>query len=168
MQCTLLKFMIYVFSVLLFTVSSGEYSYADDQKNTADTADNLEATIQKQEETIKQLQAEIKKQQEEIDKLKEKIPPPPHPVAQALRESWVGCKTRKVEVKDGLVRIYFIDIHDIIAFFDEGAELNGNRDLTVFLKAANLEKGTIEYYNGTMLTYSLTGSLADTRTKKNK
>ena len=105
MKRNLLKFMIYVSFVLLFAVSLGEYSFADDQDNTSDTIDNLKATIHKQEETIKQLQSEIKKQQEEIDILKEKLPSPPHPVAQALRESWVGCEKRNVEVEDGVITL---------------------------------------------------------------
>jgi hypothetical protein len=158
--------MVFVVFILRLSLPGGEFSYANEKNATSDTVENLKATIQTQEETIKQLQAEIKKQQEQIDKLTEKLPSPPHPVAQALRETWVFCAKRNVQVEDELVRVFFIDLQDVITFFDSDAELNAHRDLVVFLKTANLKKGTIEYYNGENKLFSITGGLTDAKTKK--
>ncbi len=142
----------------------GGYNYADEQKPPQSTDETLQATIQQQEETIKLLQAEIKKQKDEIDQLSgEKTPP--DPVAEALLESW-GCGSkRSIQVNEGLVKVYFGDVNDVVHFFDTGAEKHAYRDLAVFLEKANLKKGTIEYYSNKKL-FSITGGLTDAKTRQ--
>ena len=163
MKNSFAKIMLFVTFLWMYGLLQPErYSCAEEQKPAEGTVEKLQAIIQKQEETIKQLQAEIKKQQEKIDQLS---PSPPNPVAEALRESW-GCGTkRSIEVNEGLVKVYFGDVFDIVHFFDTGADKHAYRDLTIFLEKTNLKKGTIEYYSNKKL-FSITGGLTDAKTKK--
>jgi FtsZ-binding cell division protein ZapB len=165
MKYSIVKVMVYVTLVLMCSLLCSEInSYADEQKTSEGTADNLKSTIQKQEDTIKQLQAELKKQQEKIDQLS-KEQTPPNPVTEALRESW-GCGTQRViEIKEGLVKVYFDDVHDLMHFFETDADKHAYRDLSIFLEKTKLKKGTIEYYSDKKL-FSITGGLTDAQTKK--
>ena len=165
MKYHFVKIMFFVASLLIHgLLQPGGYIYADEQKPAEGTVEKLQATIEKQEETIKQLQAEIKKQQEKIDQLSgEKTPQ--DPVTAALRESW-GCGSkRSIEFNEGIVKIYFGDVNDLMHFFDTGAEKHAYRDLAIFLEKTNLKKGTIEYYSNKKL-FSITGGLTDAKTKK--
>lgn len=165
MKYSFIKVLVFVTLVLVWGFLCSEMnSYADEQKTAEGTVDNLKSTIQKQEDTIKQLQAELKKQQEKIDQLS-KEQAPPDPVAEALRESW-GCGTKRViEIKEGLVKVYFGSVNDLTHFFDTDADKHAYRDLSIFLEKTKLKKGTIEYYSDKKL-FSITGGLSDAQTKK--
>ena len=165
MKFSFVKVMVYFTLVLVYgLLCSGGYSYAEEQKTAEGSVDNLKATIQKQEDTIKQLQTELKKQQEKIDQLS-KEQTPPDPVAEALRESW-GCGNKRViDIKEGLVKVYFGDVNDLMHFFDTDSDKHAYRDLSIFLEKTKLSKGTIEYYSDKKL-FSITGGLTDAKTKK--
>lgn len=165
MKFGFIKVMAYFTLVLVYgLLCSGKYSYAEEQKTAEGSVDNLKVTIQNQEDTIKQLQLELKKQQEKIDQLS-KEETPPDPVAEALRESW-GCGNKRViDIKDGLVKVYFDDVHDLMHFFETDADKHAYRDLSIFLEKTNLSKATIEYYSDKKL-FSITGGLTDAKTKK--
>lgn len=157
---------VMIFCNILFLcclLGPGGYICADEPAPDKDEINELKSTIQKQEETIKQLQAESKKLQEEINQIMEKQKP--NPVVKALRAD-KNSATRQIEVKDGLVRVTFTNFHDIVYFFDTGAEEHARRDLDIFLKTANLSKGTIEYYDFQRKLFSITGSLTSEEINK--
>ena len=164
MKHRFLKVMIYCNLVVLpySLLNSGGPASAEESTQDKANVNELKGTIQKQEETIKQLQAEIKKLQDNITE----ITAPPDPVAKALRIHWTSCGKRNINVSDGLVKVTFISYQDLVHFFDTGAEKHAREDLAVFLNAANLKKGTMEYYNGGMKLFSITGSPTDAKTKK--
>ena len=151
--------------VVMLLVSPGGYTCADEPNQDKDNITELKSTIKQQNATIKQLQDEMKKLQENYDQLSAKHPPP-DPVAQALPEHWSNCARRGIKIEDGLAKVTFLGVHYIVWFFVTGAEEHSLIDLTVFLKAANLKEGTIEYYNGERKLFSRTGSLTDSKTKK--
>ena len=167
--CTLIIFLLNV--LFLFSVPSIPGICADPDKTEPGDVKKMEETIKKQEEMIKQLQSEINKQRESGVKVPEKQPPQDKQIVaeQALRDSWGCCGTqnREVKVTDGTVSIYFNDLHDIISFFDKGAEDHARADHAVFLKATGLERGTIEYYTADKKKrYSISGSLAQAKTEQ--
>jgi hypothetical protein len=131
----------------------------------------MEETIKKQEEQIRQLQAELNRlrgkgatttvQQQPDDKSTI--------VELALRDSWGdgGTDSREIEVHDDTVSIKFHNIHDIIDFFDSGAERHARADHAVFLKSSGRERGAIEYYSGKKILYSISGSLTEAKVVQN-
>lgn len=140
---------------------------ADKDKTDSSDIKKMEETIKKQEEMIKRLQSEINKQQSSVEKASSQPQLDRQIIAeQALRESWGCCGTesRVVKVNDGTISIYFNNIHDIISFFDSGAEGHARADHAVFLKATGLERGTIEYYSAERRLYAISGSLAEAKT----
>lgn len=148
---------------------------ADQRISDPDAVKQMEETIKKQEERIKQLQSQIDSQQPKAPKqeLRGTEPSGPLPaqskadlIEQALRESWGCCNanSRVVKVTEGLVSVHFNNIHDIITFFETGADGHARTDLAVFLKKAGLENGTIEYYNLDKRLYAISGGLTKAET----
>lgn len=165
MKFSFVKVIVYGTLVLGYgLLCSGGYSSAEEQKAAEVSVDNLNATIKNQEDTIKQLQVELKKQQEKIDQLS-KEQTPPDPVAEALRESWGCANKRVIDIKEGLVKVYFADVYDLMHFFETDADKHAYRDLSIFLEKTKLSKATIEYYSDKKL-FSITGGLTDAKTKK--
>ena len=163
------KCIVFLLTVLfLCSMQSGPDIYAADEKTGSGDIKKMEETIKKQEERIKQLQSEINKQQGGGEKASGQKQPLDKQVMaeQALRESWGCCGTesRVVKIHDGVVSVYFNNIHDIISFFDSGAEGHARADHAVFLKATGLERGTIEYYSAERRLYAISGSLAEAKT----
>ena len=163
------KFMVFLLSGLLgYWLQPAPGMCADQVTNDASAVKTMEDTIKKQEERIKQLQSEVNKQQPSGGESSGQQQPPnkANLVEQALRERWGCCNanSRVVKVTDGMVAVYFNNIHDIITFFETGADGHARLDLAVFLKKAGLENGTIEYYSADKRLYAISGSLAKAET----
>jgi len=144
---------------------------ADPDKTEPADLQKMKETIKQQADTIQQLQWELNKQRKSEVKVPEKQPPPDKQavVEQALRESWGCCGTqsRVLKVTDAAVSICFDNIHDLIGFFDSGAEEHARADHAVFLKATGLERGVIEYYTSDQKKlYSISGSLAEAKVER--
>lgn len=142
-------------------------------EDTPDPADKqkMEEIIKKQEEQIKQLQSELNKLRDSGSTSPGKSQPPDKAmiVEMALRENWGSSSTdsRAVTVHDETVSIRFNNVYDIIAFFDSGAEGHARADHAVFLKSSGLERGSIEYYSGKKILYSISGSLTEAKVVQN-
>jgi hypothetical protein len=169
MEKIFFKFMVFLLSSLLcYWLQPAPGICADQNKNDASTVKKMEDTIKKQDEMIKQLQSEINKQRLSSGEASGRQQPQnkENLVEQALRERWGCCdaQSRVVNVTDGVVSVYFNNIHDIIFFFETGADAYARLDLEVFLKKAGLENGTIEYYSADKKLYSISGSLTKAET----
>ena len=157
--------LIIIFAGALFSCTkSVSDTYA--VKSEGNGAAELERTVERQQETIKELQAKISEQQERITQGEtgKNAQKKDDPVAKAIRDSWTCCKNRKIEVSDGVVKIYFASLFDFIGFVDTEPDNDAHSDLDVFLKTSGLKTGVVEYRmpppNGKKM-FSISGSLSN-------
>ena len=169
MERIVFKFTVLLISAVLIglLLPAAGMCTGEDKSDPADIK-KMKETITKQEEQIKQLQSELDKLRYKGSTSPGQSQPPDKAmlVEGALRDSWgsSGTDSRVVTVKDGTVSIQFNNMFDIISFFDSGAEKHARDDLSVFLKQAGLERGTIEYYSAKNKLYSISGSLTEAKT----
>lgn len=140
---------------------------AGEDKTDPAAIKKMDETIKKQEEQLKQLQSELNRLRDKGSTATAQQPQSKATLIElALRESWGGGVTdsREIQITDGMVSIQFNNLHDLIAFFDSGAEKHARSDLAVFLKQAGMERGTIEYASAERRLYSISGSLTEAKT----
>lgn len=163
------KEMVFLLSFLsVFLIPAAPGICAGQEKTDPGTAKKREETIKAQEAKIKELQAEVNQLRDSgtKDSEQQQQQSNQYAVEQALRDSWTGsgAESRIVKITDGVISITFNDLHDIINFFESGAEGHARSDLAVFLKQTGLERGTIEYSSAEKRLYAISGSLAEAKT----
>ena len=131
----------------------------------------LEKTIKGQEEKIKQIEDEEKIRQQKI-KTAQSAQAREKAIVKGFLETWKKVVGRDapygdVVVSGGVMKIYFSDEYEAVAFISHSPEVIARFALDYFLKETGRKTGRVEYYTPLKRKmFSISGSLSSRETKR--